>query len=118
MKLLAKAFVLLLLSFPMFLGSCGPLVEVRETPSGGGGGGGGGDVKPPPPPNQNIGFDEAVDIMDDYCGACHASSPWMQSESSLKRSSVAVRVSNKTMPPGLSDLKMPEAERAKLMTYF
>jgi len=110
MNLLAKASVLLLLMFPL---SCGPLVEVQGT-----GGTTPPVVEPPPPPSTGaIGFTEAVGILNNYCSECHANSPWMDTELSLKRSSVKVRVSNKTMPPGLSETKLPEKDRILLLTY-
>ena len=117
MTLLAKAWFSLLLL--MLLGSCGPLVNVNK------GGGGNPPAAPPAAPPANpipdkpvkISFQEVSELLDTYCGACHANSPWLESESSLKRSSVKNRLANKTKPPGSADRKLPEEERALLLKY-
>lgn len=102
--------------------SCGPLIEVRE----------GAEVTgepatpapiptppPSPPPSSDVAsYDEAMDLLEQYCAQCHSNSPWLNgNELDLKRSTVQIRVQNNTMPPPISNIVMPDEDRERLLTY-
>jgi uncharacterized membrane protein len=77
----------------------------------------GGQVPGGQTPGGKTSFADAQTIMSSYCTACHANSPWVQSERGLRSSSVKGRVANRSMPP-LNGPQMPEEARQRLLNFF
>lgn len=81
---------------------------VTGPPPGGGGGTPGGDLS----------YAEMNGLLQNYCAACHASAQFMQSESALLASSAKNRIWNESMPPSNAGKKLPDTERALMLTFF
>ena len=100
----------------IFINGCGTETKVIEVPSEPGPGGNtGGNA------GGNTGkttFPEARQLIGEYCEGCHANSPWLRNEASLRRSSVLSRTKNGSMPPANSSVKMGNAARQKLINFF
>ena len=102
----------------MILVSCGSgEPRIVEAPGGGyNPPSGGGQI--PGGNNGKASFREARQVISQYCESCHANSPWLRDEQSLRRSSVLGRTRNNSMPPQNSPIKMPNAARQRLISFF
>jgi len=85
--------------------------EGGTTPPGNSGGNAGGS-------NGKASFSEAREIMGQYCESCHANAPWLDSDRALRNSSVRPRTANKSMPPLSAPRRMPDTDRARLLSFF
>jgi len=102
-----------------FLLSCGTDPEPRII-----------EIPPDPPANPDPGtppgnggggstsFGEARQIIGQYCEGCHANSPWLKDDASLRSSSVKARTRNKSMPPNSAPRRMPDEARLQLLKFF
>lgn len=63
-------------------------------------------------------YAEARQLIGKYCESCHANSPWLRDERSLKASGVKGRTQNNSMPPNNGPVKMGNADRQKLINFF
>ena len=72
----------------------------------------------PPPTTGKTSFTRARTIIGQYCEACHANSPWLQDENSLRASSVLARTQNNSMPPNSSSITMGSGVRQELINFF
>ena len=73
---------------------------------------------PIPPQGGKTTYPQARQIIGKYCEGCHANSPWLRDESSLKASGVKGRTQNNSMPPNNGPVKMGNADRQKLIDFF
>ena len=79
------------------------------------------DPDPDPDPGgggTTVSFTEMQDLLDTYCSQCHASSPFMQNEANLRRSTAKDRIWSRNMPPNNAATELGEADRRKMLIFF
>jgi hypothetical protein len=78
--------------------------------------------QPPNPGNgggsDQVTFAEMQGLLDTYCSQCHASSPFMQSEANLKRSTAKDRIWSRNMPPNNAANPLGESDRKRMLLFF